>query len=208
MFWYSPGSEIMVYATYIGSIESNRSTYHNQRWYLFSTKYLPHISHIIWHAPTTQMQGAELVNLYMMTSSKGNSYRVTGPLRGEFTGHRWIPRTKASDAELWCFCFFICAWINGWVTNREVGDLIRPRAHYDVTAMNRNFVIPGTHSGNKSFFAHCDDIIDHFPVYSKHFLQQQTCTNRPLIIVGLDCYLICIYWYRNLQQWSNNFSCI
>ena len=25
------------------------------------------------------------------------------PLCGEFTGHRWIPRTKASDAELWCF---------------------------------------------------------------------------------------------------------
>ena len=22
---------------------------------------------------------------------------------GEFTGPRWIPRTKASDAELWCF---------------------------------------------------------------------------------------------------------
>ena len=22
---------------------------------------------------------------------------------GEFTGHRWIPLTKASDAELWCF---------------------------------------------------------------------------------------------------------
>ena len=22
---------------------------------------------------------------------------------GKFTGHRWIPRTKASDAELWCF---------------------------------------------------------------------------------------------------------
>ena len=28
---------------------------------------------------------------------------VTGPLCWEFTGHRWIPRTKASDAELWCF---------------------------------------------------------------------------------------------------------
>ena len=25
------------------------------------------------------------------------------PLCGEFTGHRWIPHTKASDAELWCF---------------------------------------------------------------------------------------------------------
>ena len=30
-------------------------------------------------------------------------YRVTGPLRGESTGDRWIPLTKASDAELWCF---------------------------------------------------------------------------------------------------------
>ena len=39
----------------------------------------------------------------MMTSSNGNIFRVTGHLCGEFTGLRWIPRTKASDAELWCF---------------------------------------------------------------------------------------------------------
>ena len=42
-----------------------------------------------------------LVN--MMTSSNGNIFRVTGYLCGGFTGPRWIPRTKASDAELWCF---------------------------------------------------------------------------------------------------------
>ena len=36
----------------------------------------------------------------MMTSSNGNIFRVTGHLYGELTGHRWIPRTKASDAEL------------------------------------------------------------------------------------------------------------
>ena len=30
-----------------------------------------------------------------MTSSNGNIFRVIGP--------RWIPHTKASDAELWCF---------------------------------------------------------------------------------------------------------
>ena len=29
-------------------------------------------------------------------------FRVTGPLCGKFTGHRWIPCTKASDAEFWC----------------------------------------------------------------------------------------------------------
>ena len=46
---------------------------------------------------------------------------------------RWIPLTKASDAELWCF--LICAWINEWVNNREAGDLRRHRAHYDVNVM-------------------------------------------------------------------------
>ena len=39
----------------------------------------------------------------MTTSSNGNIFRVTVPLCGEFTGHRWIPLTKACDAELWCF---------------------------------------------------------------------------------------------------------
>ena len=39
----------------------------------------------------------------MMTSSNGNIFCVTGHLRREFTDHRWIPRTKASDAELWFF---------------------------------------------------------------------------------------------------------
>ena len=49
--------------------------------------------------------------LVMMTSSKWNIFRVTGPLCGEFTGPRWIPLTKASDAELWC-----SFWSNGWAT--------------------------------------------------------------------------------------------
>ena len=29
----------------------------------------------------------------------------------------------------------ICAWTNGWVNNREAGDLIRHGAHYDVIVM-------------------------------------------------------------------------
>ena len=36
----------------------------------------------------------------MMTSSNVNIFHVTGLLCGEFTGQRWIPLTKASDAEL------------------------------------------------------------------------------------------------------------
>ena len=72
---------------------------------------------------------------FMMTSSNGTIFPVTGHLCGKFTGLRWLPRTKASDAELWCFCL-ICVWINGRVNNREAGDLRRYRAHYDVTVMS------------------------------------------------------------------------
>ena len=43
----------------------------------------------------------------IVISSNGNIFRVTGTLYGEFTGHRWIPLTKASDAELWCFLWFV-----------------------------------------------------------------------------------------------------
>ena len=38
-----------------------------------------------------------------MASSIGSIFRVTYPLWGKSIGHRWIPLTKASDAELWCF---------------------------------------------------------------------------------------------------------
>ena len=42
-------------------------------------------------------------SVIIMTSSNRNFFGVTDPLWGESTGHRWIPLTKASDAELWCF---------------------------------------------------------------------------------------------------------
>ena len=61
-----------------------------------------------------------------MTSPNGNIFRVTGHLCGEFSGHRRIPCTNASDAQL---------IINGWVSNGAVGDLRRHRAHYDVSVM-------------------------------------------------------------------------
>ena len=51
-----------------------------------------------------------LTSQLMMTSSNENILGVTGHLCGEFIGHRWIPRTKASDAELWCFHWSAPAW--------------------------------------------------------------------------------------------------
>ena len=44
------------------------------------------------------------VFISMMMSSNGNIFRVTGLLCGEYTGHSL---TKASDAELWCFLWYL-----------------------------------------------------------------------------------------------------
>ena len=54
-------------------------------------------------------RGKDLATRVLRTSHddvikiNGNIFRVAGYLCGEFTGHRWILRTKASNAELWCF---------------------------------------------------------------------------------------------------------
>ena len=70
----------------------------------------------------------------MMTSSNGNIFRVTGFLCGKFTGHRWIPRTKGSDVELWCF-LWSAPWTNIWANTGDAEDLRRHRAHYVVIVM-------------------------------------------------------------------------
>ena len=54
-------------------------------------------------ASSSWQHGKQKSLTFMMTSSNGNVFSVTGHLCGEFTGPRWIPRTKASDVELWCF---------------------------------------------------------------------------------------------------------
>ena len=48
------------------------------------------------------------------------------PVTGEFPSQ--MPVTQTVDV-------FICAGTNGWVKNRDAGNLRRHRAHYDVTVM-------------------------------------------------------------------------
>ena len=62
-----------------------------------------------------------------MTSSTGDIFRVTDPLRGEFTGNRWIPRKKASDAALWCFL---------WTKSEQtVGQTLKTPVIWDAIAL-------------------------------------------------------------------------
>ena len=55
----------------------------------------------------------------MMASSNRNIFRVTGRLSGGFTSDRWIPLTKASDAELLC--------VHGSAPNKWVSKQSRRR---------------------------------------------------------------------------------
>ena len=68
------------------------------------------------------------------------------PVTGEFpTKGQWHGALMLS---------LICAWINGWVNNREAGDLRCHHAHYGVTVMNIMLL-----QSNQSWSA-CNSIID------------------------------------------------
>ena len=49
------------------------------------------------------MSESHQTNKTKQSTKIGSIFHFTGPLCEEYTGHRWIPLTKASDAELWCF---------------------------------------------------------------------------------------------------------
>ena len=67
------------------------------------------------------------------------------PVTGEFSAKR--PVTWSFDV------FFICAWINGWVKNREAGDLRRHSTHYEVIVMvNVALSIPSLLACGSSLF--------------------------------------------------------
>ena len=77
------------------------------------------------------------LNNHMMTSSNGNIFRVTSP------GIYRSPINSPNKGQ-WLRTLMIsltCAGINGWVNNRETGDLRRHHAHYDVIVMNETLMI-------------------------------------------------------------------
>ena len=57
-------------------------------------------------------------------------YVRNSPVTGEFPAQRPVTRS---------FVFsLIYTWMNGWVNNRQAGDLRRHHTHYDVTVMNKS----------------------------------------------------------------------
>ena len=88
-----------------------------------------------------------------MASSNGNILRVTGPLCGEFTGHRWIPRTKISDVELWRFLL-----LNKRSSKQSWGWWFKTLSRSLWRHCNVHYI---TKPPISQYYLNCDLIIDH-----------------------------------------------
>ena len=67
------------------------------------------------------------LSFFMMTSPNGKIFLVNGPLWGEVVGDS--PHKGQWRGAL--VFYLICAWTNGWVNDRDTGDLRPHRTHYD-----------------------------------------------------------------------------
>ena len=97
----------------------------------------------------------------------------------------------------------ICVWINGWVNNREAGDLRRHRCHYDVNVMCMQYRVTLSRVGT-GFHLHSSPFNT---VYMRRW------TGSSLVQV-MACRLfdtkplpeaVVAYWiFKNKLQWNSN----
>ena len=86
-----------------GLIPSRRQAIVMKEWWSnLRTLFLAELINLWWILHTYAQHQVSF--FHMMTSSNWNIFRITVHLCGKFTGHRWIPRTKARDE---CFLWWV-----------------------------------------------------------------------------------------------------
>ena len=102
------------------------------------------------------------------------------PFVREITGCRWIPQRPVT-LSFECF-IWSALWINGWVNNREAGNLRRHRAHYDVIVMNPCLTI---YSGALSNYA-ADFLCETCNVifFVNHFINEVASIRKEHSLIG------------------------
>ena len=99
-----------------------------------------HISEELWLAVTRRIQ---TIHIKYVDETLWAKPRYWPFVRGI---HRWHSPHKCQWRGALMFSL-ICAWINGWVNNREIADLRRHRAHYDAIVMWSNYTSLDHYSG-------------------------------------------------------------
>ena len=121
---YMNGLGVLQFRTKPSICPTSHSIWENGHWDLTrfdGMQSLTHLFPVITYFDTWWRHQMETFSA-LLAICAGNS-----PVPGEFRSQR--PVTRALIFPL------ICVWINGWVNNREAGDLRRYRAHYDVRIM-------------------------------------------------------------------------
>ena len=80
--------------------------------------------HLLWDPPTNESWWRHQMEAFsaLLALYQGNSL-----VTGEFPSQRPVTRSLMFS--------LICSWTNGWVNNRDAGDLRRHHTHYDVVVM-------------------------------------------------------------------------
>ena len=82
----------------------------------------------------------------------------------------------------------ICTWMNGWVNNRETGDLRRHRSHYDVIIMNYRthlWLCSTTHEASRTRNDEGGKKDEKVGIMRHHGFQLRSCLNKPDILPDL-----------------------
>ena len=87
--------------------------------------------------------------------------------------------------------YLICAWINGWVNNREPGDLRRYRAHYDVTIpITTHMHVVNTFGSKQNCHHLTGDILNFFfcgyPLYLGRVMEIRLSSSCYLVLLSTD----------------------
>ena len=106
----------------------------------------------------------------------------------------------------------ICVWINGWVNNREAGDLRRYRAHYNVIVMHHGINVRPYHylsTPSQVFHYHWDSYdasaSEAIPIWWTLVILPAQPTNKSLDFMLLDPdFASC---KRNIPAWIIQYNC-
>ena len=123
---------------------------------------------------------------YMMTSSNGNIFRVTGPLCGEFTGELPAQRPVTRRSNV-----FFDMHLNKRLSKQPwAGDLRRHRAHCDVTVVNFFHFYHTVGTEIILFIPHCQ------PKSYGHFFSNMKINtlNRSILIILVSAWFIDLFW--------------
>ena len=134
----------------------------------------------------------------VMTSSNGNTLRVTGPLWGEPPVTGGFPSQRPVTRSFDVF-FDLCLKKNGWANNRDASDLRHHLAHYEVSVMMYfvRFVVVVLFSGLRNW--HSDNRANTTTSEIYITKSQQSTTRREVGCIftckfGSFCVIFRIHW--------------